>query len=316
MGIFSSIKEFGSECSEPICLALGMFDGVHIGHRQVLDAAINQSNESEGSAVAFTFPEHPARFLRPEQAPPLLMNPEQKALSLQAYGMKEVIMQSFDAELAEIPFTVFPDFLKRRIPSLSGVCVGQNFRFGKGRAGDSSLLREIAVKAGLKVNIVESINCDSLPVSSSRIREALSLGNIEQVNQMLGRDYSIFGIVSSGKGMGRKIGFPTLNLDWDPEAKPAYGVYAGEVKNIKTGIILPAVANYGLRPTLESNVLVPKFEINILADLNENGWECGSELDMSLKFFLRPEKKFQSVEKLSEQIHLDRGQAIKLVNQK
>ena len=90
----------------------------------------------------------------------------------------------------------------------SGVYVGQNFRFGKGRAGDSSLLREIAVKAGLKVNIVESINCDSLPVSSSRQCEALSLGNIKQVNQMLGRDYSIFGIVSSGKGMGRKIAFP------------------------------------------------------------------------------------------------------------
>jgi len=133
---------------------------------------------------------------------------------------------------------------------------------------------------------------------------------------MLGRDYSISGIVSSGKGMGRKIGFPTLNLDWDPEAKPVYGVYAGEVKNIKNGIILPAVANYGLRPTLESNALVPKFEINILADLNDTEWVCGSELNMSLKFFIRPEKKFQSVEKLREQIHLDREQAIKLVNQK
>jgi riboflavin kinase/FMN adenylyltransferase len=309
MGIFSSIEQFGEKFTNPVNLALGMFDGVHLGHQQVLSASQNHACDINGVSVAFTFPFHPASFLRPDSAPPLLMNAQQKARMLHSYCMDHVILRDFDEELAQVSARDFGVFLKERIPSVEGLSVGRNFRFGKGREGDSSFLEEVGEKMGMHVQVVDSKNMGGGAVSSSRIREALVSGEIEIVNQMLGRNYRIYGSVFPGKKMGRSIGFPTMNLDWNPQAQPAYGVYAGQVKNLNSGSVLPAVANYGIRPTVEENAPSPKLEIHVLEEINEDEWGYDAEIEMSLDFFIRHEKKFSSVEELKSQISEDLNQA-------
>jgi riboflavin kinase/FMN adenylyltransferase len=312
MGIFSSIDQMGGEFSSPINLALGMFDGVHMGHQEVLKASAGRARDCNGKSVAFTFPAHPASYLRPDLAPPLLMNPEQKARMLHSYGVDHVIMRDFDEELSQIQAADFPTFLLERIPSLVGLSVGKNFRFGRGRDGDSAYLKEIGDKLGMLVTVVDSRTMEGTTVSSSRIRKALGSGEIKKVNEMLGRDYRIYGEVLPGKKMGRTIGFPTMNLLWNPESFPAYGVYAGKVKNVTIGSILPAVANYGIRPTVENDISIPKLEIHVLKDLDICNWKYGSDLEMSLNEFIRPEMKFKSVDDLRIQIKRDREIAQKL----
>ena len=307
MGIFSSIEQFGGKFKEPVNLALGMFDGVHLGHQQVLQASQNHALEINGISVAFTFPLHPANFLRPKNAPPLIMNAEQKAKMLHSYGMDHVILRSFDHELAQVKADHFAIFIKERIPSVVGFSVGKNFRFGKGRIGDASFLQHTGGKMGIRVEIVDSKSTEGSVVSSSLIREKLRAGDIVKVNNMLGRSYRIHGAVSSGKKMGRQIGFPTLNVEWNPEAAPRFGVYAGHVKHSSEGIELPAVANYGIRPTVENNASVPKLEIHILNEFNEEKWSYNSEVEMSLEYFIRSEKKFDSLDELKNQIEIDRS---------
>jgi riboflavin kinase/FMN adenylyltransferase len=167
---------------------------------------------------------------------------------------------------------------------------------------------------GMHVQVVNSKNMGEVAVSSSRIREALIAGQIENVNQMLGRNYRIYGSVFPGKKMGRSIGFPTMNLDWSPEARPAYGVYAGQVKNLNKGVVLPAVANYGMRPTVEDGADLPKLEIHILGNLDERDWGYDAEVEMSLEFFIRSESKFSSVEELTDQISKDINKAKTLLS--
>ena len=187
MGTFSSIEQFGEKFTGPVNLALGMFDGVHLGHQEVLTASQDHARDINGVSVAFTFPLHPASFLRPESAPPLLMNAEQKARMLHSYGVDHVILRDFDDELAHVSSSDFGDFLKQRIPSVEGLSVGHNFRFGKGRAGDASVLQEMGERMGMHVQVVNSKNMGEVAISSSRIREALIAGQIENVNLMLGR---------------------------------------------------------------------------------------------------------------------------------
>ena len=295
-------------------LALGMFDGVHVGHQAVLNLAVEQANAFAGTAVAFSFPMHPSTLLRPEQAPPLLMNPETKAKHLILKGMKEVILQPFDHEFSQMEATGFVEFLCAHIPTLHTLCIGRNFRFGKNRIGDHLLLRESANAFGLQVLVAESESWGDGPISSSRIRAALEEGRIGDVNQMLGRKYLMEGMVCSGNAVGRTIGFPTLNLNWNPQARPCFGVYAGMVKNLRNDQKLAAVANYGVRPTLEKSSCEPLLEIHLLVEPDTEQWRTGVELHMELDFFLRPEKAFAALDDLKAQIQSDKNQALELLS--
>ncbi len=312
MGTFTTIEELGKSTREPVVLALGMFDGVHLGHQMVLNSAVRRAEEIDGRPIAFTFSEHPASFLRPEKKPPLLMNPENKASQLLKFGMEDVVLRTFDAEISRVEAAVFPKFLKDRIPTLKTLCIGRNFRFGKNRRGDDSYLANQSRLSEIEVIVAESKVFGGSPISSSRIRETLAMGDIETTNEMLGRNYSVRGVVRSGKAIGRTLGFPTLNLPWNPQAKPAFGVYAGVVENLDNGLQRKAVANYGLRPTLEKNVFEPLLEINVLQELDSSDWKAGSKLSMELKCFLRKEKKFNSIEELKKQITLDKREALEL----
>ncbi len=305
MEVFTSIEDLGRSTDQPVYLALGMFDGVHRGHEAVLHQAQQSARENGGIAVAFTFPEHPASYLRPEEKPSLLMNKDEKAKRLLEIGMEGVVLRTFDREFADVQARHFASFLIARVPSLTGLCVGQNFRFGKGRTGNDTALKEYGEEVGLSVDVIKSELFSSLPVSSSRIREALMAGKVSDVNDMLGWKYTISGEVLKGKGMGKEFGFPTINIPWCPEARPAYGVYLGRVKNGSSEETKYAVANYGLRPTVEEGATQPLLEVHVLDPIEEEFGSAGQQLSMTLESFLRPEQKFDSVDKLKSQIEYD-----------
>ena len=313
--VFDSIAHFGREWKEEVCLALGMFDGVHCGHRAVLDLARVQAGKFSGSTAALTFPKHPATLLRPGKEPPLLMSAEDKAAQLLASGLSAVIMQPFDEELSEIPADQFVSYLTGLVPFLRSLCVGENFRFGKDRTGDFQALTEYGTHAGIGVTVARSLILDDLPVSSSRIRKALEAGEMHLVTEMLGRKYIVSGSVSAGKALGRTIGYPTLNLRWCPEAKPVFGVYAGWAEEKTTGQRIPALANYGLRPTVDEGAKFPLLEVHCLESPDVSIWKEGASLTMELAVHLRPENFFSGVEQLTAQIERDCGQARKLFSQ-
>jgi len=313
--VFDSIAHFGREWKEEVCLALGMFDGVHCGHRAVLDLARVQAGKFSGSTAALTFPKHPATLLRPGKEPPLLMSAEDKVAQLLASGLSAVIMQPFDEELSEIPADQFVSYLTGLVPSLRSLCVGENFRFGKDRTGDFQALTEYGTHAGIGVTVARSLILDDLPVSSSRIRKALEAGEMHLVTEMLGRKYIVSGSVSAGKALGRTIGYPTLNLRWCPEAKPVFGVYAGWAEEKTSGQRIPALANYGLRPTVDEGAKFPLLEVHCLESPDVSIWKDGASLTMELAVHLRPEDFFSGVEQLTAQIERDCGQARKLFSQ-
>lgn len=286
-------------------LAIGMFDGVHLGHHAVIEAAVHSARRSGGIAAVLTFWPHPSRLFRPENSVRLIMTPALKNRQLARLGVDAVITQAFDVDYASIEAEDFLPRLKRALPALSTIYVGENWRFGHGRRGDIALLVSEGKKHGIAVVSAPRINQNGEPISSTRIRAYLEEGRMEEANALLGYTYFAEGPVAPGKQLGRRLGFPTLNVSWEPDLRPRFGVYAVLVSGAKTREPLPAVANYGLRPTVE-NATIPRLEIHVLASCP---FGEGDELSIEWLSFLRPEKKFAGVEELRAQIALDRDAA-------
>ncbi len=314
--VLASLAELGKRESRPTWLAIGMFDGVHLGHRAVLELTAKEARAANDLVAALTFPEHPAKFLRPGKEPPLIMDARAKSEALLACGVDCVVMKPFDQSLSGISSQEFPGYLKEQIPSLRGICVGENFHFGKDRQGNANFLKENGASIGLKVCVAEGVLEGDRPISSSRIRESLAKGEIESANQMLGFPYRVDGQIVPGNQLGRTIGFPTLNLSWVPEARPAYGVYLVEVSFPDKEGAVHGVANYGLRPTVEQEeVREPLFDVHLLGDGEYSDHQSGDSISLSLLRFIRPEKKFDSLDALKSQIARDKAEAEKLVGE-
>jgi riboflavin kinase/FMN adenylyltransferase len=290
----------------PLHLAIGMFDGMHLGHQSVIESAVHSARRSGGQAGVLTFWPHPSALFRPDQPVPLLMPAAMKRTVLARLGVDLVIEQNFSAEFAAVEARDFVVLLQRHLPQLAAIYVGENWRFGRGRQGDVAMLVETARQAGLTVFSAPRLNYNGAPVSSSRIRELLVAGDMAEANAMLGYAYFATGVVESGRQLGRTIGFPTLNLAWEPELKPRYGVYAVEVTHGPKHS-LKGVANYGLRPTVEQTTR-PLLEVHLLESPVP---AYGDEIAVHWLRFLRPESKFGSVEELRRQIEKDRQEALK-----
>jgi riboflavin kinase/FMN adenylyltransferase len=289
----------------PLHLAIGMFDGLHLGHRAVIDAAIQSAQRSGGVAGVLTFWPHPSRLFRPDNYTRLIMSPEIKARMLAAAGVNIVISQQFTPEFSQIEAEGFLPYLKRCLPRLHAIYVGENWRFGRGRRGDIAMLLSEAREHGLTLVSAERINENGEPISSTRIRDCLEAGEIEEANRMLGYTYFAEGVVAEGKRLGRTIGFPTLNLIWEPELQPRFGVYAVRVSGSKSTKPHNGVANFGLRPTVEQSAQ-PRFEVHLLGDCP---FGAGDAIRVDWLRFLRPEKKFANVEELKAQIGKDLASA-------
>lgn len=302
---FSSLAETHLPTSRPVHLALGMFDGVHRGHQAVIGAAVAAARADGGIAGVFTFSAHPSRLLRPQQPVRLILSRDARRQVLARIGVEFVIEQEFTTEFSLIEAADFIPQLLSHLPNLAGLYVGENWRFGRGRQGDAALLVAEAAKHGGQAVIVPRVGAGDEPISSSRIRTLIEAGRIAEANELLGYSYFCSGIIAPGRQLGRKIGFPTLNLTWEPELKPAHGVYAVSVTDDQGRTTL-GVANYGLRPTVAETTL-PQLEVHLLG---ETTLGPGHKISVHWLHFLRPEKKFAGVEELRAQIALDRQNAL------
>lgn len=308
MNLPADIKELSQAVDlppRPLHLAVGIFDGVHLGHRSVVDAARVAATADGGLAGVLTFWPHPSRLFRPADPVHLIQSTELKARHLLAAGAAFVISEPFTPEFAAIEAEEFLPHLLRHLPRLRALYVGENWRFGRGRRGDLPLLLVEGRKHGIKVVSAPRINQGGAPISSTRIRTALAEGRIEEANTLLGYPYYAEGRVAPGKRLGRTIGFPTLNVPWQPDLQPAFGVYAVDVRSPKSPERLPGVANYGLRPTVEQST-EPRLEVHVLGDCPISE---GDPVTVEWRHFLRSEMKFSGLDELRAQIGRDREQA-------
>ncbi len=280
-----------------------MFDGVHLGHQAVIETATQLAQATQGINAVLTFWPHPSRLLRPDNPEHMIMSPEIKVEILRSHKVQYVIQQEFDLAFAAIEATDFVGHLRSFLPNLNSIHVGSNWRFGNRRAGDVQLLLQSCRKAGIHVISVERVNYDGQPISSTRIRNHLKAGDMKMANALLGDVYFSLGPAIQGNKLGRELGFPTLNLPWNSDLKPPYGVYCVEVEGELRGatITLPGVANFGVRPTVEKTT-EPILEVHALR-------QCplthGSQLKVRWHHFLRAEKTFEGVESLRKQIAVD-----------
>lgn len=298
---FSSVESAGAAIGRerPLYLAIGMFDGVHLGHRAVIETAIRSARRNGGLSAVLTFRPHPSRILSPRRPTRLIHDPDTQAGLLSELGVDAVIFEPFTPEFARIEAGEFLPWLRRRLPSVAAVHVGSNWRFGAGRNGDVASLVESARGTGLSVCSVPPFQFDGEPVNSTRIRALLESGEIARANALLGYTYFARGKVIAGKRLGRSLGFPTLNLPWAPELAPRFGVYF--VRVCGRGVSLPGVANYGLRPTVEQ-ASVPQIETHVLGDCP---LDAGDAVTVEWLESLRPERVFSGVGELRDRIGVD-----------
>jgi riboflavin kinase/FMN adenylyltransferase len=287
--------------ARPVHLAIGIFDGVHLGHRAVIEGAVQSARLSGGVSAVLTFHPHPSVLFRPESPTRMILDLPSKVARLGALGVEAVIVQPFTKEFAAIEARDFLPYLRRHIPRLAGIYVGENYRFGRGRGGDVPLLVEEGRGQGLSVFSAPRVSLNGDPISSTRIRERIQEGDMGGAAALMGGAYTAEGVVVHGKHLGRTLGFPTLNLGWAPDLRPRFGVYAVRVSGAKSYGWLPAVANYGLRPTVEDTV-EPRLEIHMLVPCP---YGAGDPVAVEWIRFLRPERKFGGLEELTAQISRD-----------
>ena len=219
----------GSSSSAPLILAIGQFDGVHRGHQAVFHAAVASARKHQGVPGCLTFFPHVAQLLNPAHAPLLLATPEQNQALICACGIQQIHAFPFTREFAAMGPAEFLSLLKIEFPALAEVVVGENFTFGKDRAGNRETLPGLARSLGLRAQIVPHIELGGAPVSSTRVRAAVVAGDLPLARALLGRPFSLLGTVVHGRAVGRKLGFPTANIRPELPIRPAPGIYAARL---------------------------------------------------------------------------------------
>jgi riboflavin kinase / FMN adenylyltransferase len=288
----------------PLCLAIGMFDGVHLGHQQVLRQAVTNAEQQEGWAVAVTFDRHPASVVAPARAPSLIYPLWQKLHVMSGLGMDAAWLIQFDRAFSQQSGEAFVRRLAADWPSISSVCVGSAFSFGCDRKGNVDLLRRLGEELGFVVHGLAVVALDGHTVSSTRIREAVRAGSLDAAQQMMGREYALCGKVVEGDRLGRQLGFPTANLEADGLILPPMGVYA---VHAQVGAArYRAVLNLGRRPTLRN----PHPSLRVEAHLLDfSGDLYGQEVELTFTSKLRDERPFPDLAALRQQITADVAEA-------
>ena len=278
-------------------LALGFFDGLHLGHQRIIFGA-KPSYPPETTAV-FTFRDHPLSVLHPEKHPALITGLPHKLRLLERWRISLTIALPFDSARSQQEPAAFLEELAQAFPNLQSLSVGPNWRFGKNRTGDVTLLSHWCSKRSISLDNPEPVLYEGERISSSRIRTSIQAGNLTEASAMLGRPFTILGQVESGEGRGQGLGFPTANLATQDECLPPDGVYAGQAI-LPDGRQQPAAINLGTCPTFggkkrKVEAHLPNFSESLR----------GQEIDLEFHRFLRSEKKFADARSLAEQIQLD-----------
>ena len=283
-----------------VCVAIGFFDGVHLGHQQIIRQTITDARQHEAIALVVTFDRHPNTVVAPSRVPPLIYSLLRKLRVIESLGADTLLLIHFDKAFSEQTGEGFIRALARDLGHVQSLCVGANFVFGHKRGGNVDLLRKLGAELKFTVHGMAAVSLDGRAVSSTRIREAIRAGELDGVSQMLGRAYSLTGTVVRGDGLGHQLGFPTANLDATGLALPPRGVYAVHAE--AGGKTYRAVLNIGLRPTLQN----PNPQLRVEAHLMDFGGELyGQELEVAFVDKLRGETKFPSLADLRQQIARD-----------
>jgi len=299
--------------ARPSCLALGVFDGVHLGHRKVIASAVRQARSNGAVPAVLTFEPHPAAVVSAAGAPPLLTTTGEKLTLLRELGVKLVVVARFDRGLAKmIPEDFVAEVLVGRLRARC-VVVGADWRFGSGGSGTAALLKRLSPRQGCGVTVVPAVIAKGEPVSSTWIRKLLLSGKIGEANGLLGRPYGVHGRVVRGDGLGRRLGFPTANLQLPPEKLiPADGVYAcwagaRSRHGKRSARVWPAVAYIGTRPTVEFDG-ARRVEVHLLERRGPVG-APGASLRAELVSRLRRDRRFTSLGALVAQMRADSAKA-------
>jgi riboflavin kinase/FMN adenylyltransferase len=285
-------------------LTIGAFDGVHLGHQEIIRRVTDGAHAAGLPAAVLTFHPHPVVVLRGRHGPYYLTTPEERAELMGHLGVDVVVTHPFNQEVANMSAFEFMARLQRHL-GLRHLCVGPDFALGHRREGDIPTLQRIGLQFGYSLDVFNPVKLDGRIVSSSNIRSALADGEIESVNRLLGRAYLISGRVVRGDGRGRTIGIPTANLDvWIERVLPKSGVYACLVE--VDGKTLKAVSNIGVRPTFQNRPVPSRVEAHIL-DFDRDLYD--RHIRISFVSRLRDEKRFPNAQALVNQIHQDIHQA-------
>jgi riboflavin kinase / FMN adenylyltransferase len=283
--------------AKPTAVALGNFDGVHCGHQRAIELLLNHAAALHSTVV--TFDPHPQQFFS-GQTRQLLTTVTEKAGCLASLGVEQLVLLTFDQDLVRLTPAEFVARILHQELSAQQIVVGADFRFGYQRAGDATMLATLAAEHGMKTHILELAFDRDQRIGSSRVRAALLDGELREVDRLLGRSYSIAGLVVPGQQLGRTLGFPTANIDYPPiKFLPRLGVYCVRVDTAQERQ-LPGVMNIGKRPTV--NGQSTSVEVHLL---NWTGDLYGQQLTIYLDQFLRPEQKFAGLPELTSQIQTD-----------
>lgn len=325
MRIVTNLPQYKARSSKPLILALGNFDGFHLGHQKLLRYVVAQAKKRGAASAVLTFREHPHSVLHPKQKPMMLHSIEQKLVYLEQAGIDICFLPSFTPAFARIaPEKFVTDLLVKKLRVLE-VCMGYDAHFGHGRKGDTGLMEKLARENRFLFKKMGPVMLGKHPVSSSWVRSLLLQGKVKEAEKCLGRPFSLFGKVIHGKGHGEHLGFPTANLEVHSEILLPLGVYVasgrflpGSVqqvakkvtvtqgdshKSFKPSPWLPGVMNFGKRPTYpKKETPRPVLELYLL---NFTGKIYGQMMEIALHRFLRPEKKFSTETELQTAIRRD-----------
>jgi riboflavin kinase/FMN adenylyltransferase len=291
-----------SRWSQPV-LALGNFDGVHRGHRKILERVRRVADERGATSVVMTFDPHPPRVVRPDKAPPLLMTKSQKLEAIEQAGVHGAAIVRFTPEMSRwepemFVRTVLVDWLR-----VAEVWVGANFLFGHDRTGNFTLLRVLGSRYGFRAEKIDPVRYKEFVVSSTRVRRLVSEGRVDEAGALLGHAYSLDGSVVRGDQRGRTIGFPTANLCTENELLPPHGVYATTVRI--RDVVHASVTNIGVRPTVDHSgrTTIETHIFNFDRDI------YGAPVRLGFVQRIRDERAFETLEQLRAQIEADCGRA-------
>ena len=285
-----------------VCASIGNYDGVHLGHRAILDAVVDDARKRQAAAMLLSFEPHPLEIVAPERRPRRLQTRRQQIAALEECGLSDFVLVRFTPEIARLSGeTFFADVLAPRL-DVRSIHVGANFRFGHERSGDVALLRAIGARRGFEVHGVEPVRMDGAVVSSSRIRTAVEEGEVEDAARWLGRPFAVDGEIVRGEGRGRTIGFPTANLALASELVPLPGVYVTEALVLAGRFA--GLTNVGHRPTFgDGELTVETHLLDFADDL------YGERLELRFLARIRDEMRFDSASDLADQIARDRAAA-------
>lgn len=298
MRVLHSLEELGS-VPGPVFLAIGIFDGVHLGHRALIEEARADAALAGGTAVVMTFEPHPMMFFQRAEAPLRLSSPRHKELLLGRLGVTHLAILPFESARAGQAAEAFVDELRGVCRPLGGICVGAGWRFGRGRSGDVALLERLGKEHGFAVDGIAAVRSGDEVISSTAIRLAVARGDLDFAARALGRPYAVLGPVVQGRRAGRELGYPTANIETDGFQLPPDGVYEVSVRVGQAD--LRGVANLGVRPTFTGDG-ARVLEVHLLSF---EGDLYGRELEVEFVRMLRPEMKFPSVQELKAQIGRD-----------